>query len=99
MAIEGYGILADGTTYLDNDDSGFGPKNGGPGDGFYKFVPTNPYAGSAPITDLSQSPYVAGEVYGLPWFSEFGFEQTRAFRALKVWSALRLHGPGFAAVN
>jgi aromatic-L-amino-acid/L-tryptophan decarboxylase len=28
----------------------------------------------------------------LPWFSEFGFEQTRAFRALKVWSALRLHG-------
>jgi aromatic-L-amino-acid/L-tryptophan decarboxylase len=28
----------------------------------------------------------------LPWFSEFGFEQTRAFRARKVWSALRLHG-------
>jgi hypothetical protein len=65
LAIEGYGILADGTTYLDNDDSGFGPKNGGPGDGFYKFVPANPYTGSAPITDLSQSPYAAGEVYGL----------------------------------
>jgi len=33
-----------------------------------------------------------GGVTWLPWFSEFGFEQTRAFRALKVWSALRLHG-------
>jgi aromatic-L-amino-acid/L-tryptophan decarboxylase len=28
----------------------------------------------------------------LPWFSEFGVEQTRAFRALKVWAALGLHG-------
>jgi len=24
-------------------------------------------------------------VGGLPWFSEYGFEQTRGFRALKVW--------------
>lgn len=24
-------------------------------------------------------------VSGLPWFSEYGFEQTRGFRALKVW--------------
>src|SRR5262249_32072113 len=30
-AFEGLGILHDGTTYLDWDDSGFGPKNGGPG--------------------------------------------------------------------
>jgi aromatic-L-amino-acid decarboxylase len=28
----------------------------------------------------------------LPWFSEYGPEQTRAFRALKVWAALRQHG-------
>jgi glutamate/tyrosine decarboxylase-like PLP-dependent enzyme len=28
----------------------------------------------------------------LPWFSEFGVEQTRPFRALKVWAAIRLHG-------
>ena len=34
----------------------------------------------------------------LPWFSEYGTEQTRAFRALKVWVALRLHGrAGYAA--
>jgi aromatic-L-amino-acid/L-tryptophan decarboxylase len=31
-------------------------------------------------------------VGGLPWFSEYGYQQTRAFRALKVWMALRHHG-------
>ena len=31
-------------------------------------------------------------VGGLPWLSEFGFQQTRGFRALKVWMALRYHG-------
>jgi glutamate/tyrosine decarboxylase-like PLP-dependent enzyme len=31
-------------------------------------------------------------VGGLPWFSEYGFQQTRGFRALKVWMALRQHG-------
>jgi glutamate/tyrosine decarboxylase-like PLP-dependent enzyme len=42
-------------------------------------------------------PYVrqsgsAGEVYGLPWFSEYGFQQTRGFRALKVWMTLQQFG-------
>jgi len=31
-------------------------------------------------------------VAGLPWFSEYGVQQTRGFRALKVWMALRYHG-------
>ncbi len=31
-------------------------------------------------------------VGGLPWYSEYGFQQTRGFRALKVWMALRYHG-------
>jgi aromatic-L-amino-acid/L-tryptophan decarboxylase len=31
-------------------------------------------------------------VGGLPWFSEYGFQQTRGFRALKVWMALLYHG-------
>jgi glutamate/tyrosine decarboxylase-like PLP-dependent enzyme len=31
-------------------------------------------------------------VGGPPWLSEYGFQQTRAFRALKVWMALRHHG-------
>jgi len=36
-----------------------------------------------------------GEIDGIggpPWFSEYGFQQTRGFRALKVWMALRYHG-------
>jgi glutamate/tyrosine decarboxylase-like PLP-dependent enzyme len=31
-------------------------------------------------------------VLGLPWFSEYGFQQTRGFRALKVWMALKFCG-------
>jgi aromatic-L-amino-acid decarboxylase len=31
-------------------------------------------------------------VGGLPWFSEYGFQQTRGFRALKVWMALKYQG-------
>ena len=31
-------------------------------------------------------------VQGPPWFSEFSAEQTRPFRALKVWAALRYFG-------
>jgi aromatic-L-amino-acid/L-tryptophan decarboxylase len=29
---------------------------------------------------------------GPPWFSEYGFQQTRGFRALKVWMSLLHHG-------
>lgn len=31
-------------------------------------------------------------VLGPPWFSEYGVQQTRGFRALKVWMALKFHG-------
>jgi glutamate/tyrosine decarboxylase-like PLP-dependent enzyme len=38
---------------------------------------------------------------GPPWFSEYGFQQTRGFRALKVWMSVLHHGlEGYtAAVN
>ena len=37
-------------------------------------------------------------VGGPPWFSEFGVQQSRAFRALKIWMALKHHGvAGYAA--
>jgi aromatic-L-amino-acid decarboxylase len=40
----------------------------------------------------------AGGVYGLPWFSEYGFQQTRGFRALKVWMTMQQFGMnGFKA--
>jgi len=39
-------------------------------------------------------PYIRGAgspdgVFGLPWFSEYGFQQTRGFRALKVWMTIK----------
>ena len=39
-------------------------------------------------------PYIRGTgsaegVMGLPWFSEYGLQQTRGFRALKVWMCLK----------
>jgi glutamate/tyrosine decarboxylase-like PLP-dependent enzyme len=34
----------------------------------------------------------ASEVMGLPWFSEYGFQQTRGFRALKVWMTMKQFG-------
>ncbi|AGY59207.1 pyridoxal phosphate-dependent decarboxylase family protein [Gloeobacter kilaueensis] len=35
---------------------------------------------------------------GLPWFSEYGFQQTRGFRALKLWTTLLYKGrDGLAA--
>ena len=42
-------------------------------------------------------PYIRSDgsptgVYGLPWFSEYGFQQTRGFRALKVWMTLKQIG-------
>jgi len=37
-------------------------------------------------------PYLRDASATLPWFSEFTFEQTRPFRALKLWSALRERG-------
>lgn len=76
---EGLGILSDGTTYVDGDDSGFGPKNGGPGNFFYKFIPSNPFTGTAPITDLSQSPYAAGDYFGLRVGLGAKFGQGREF--------------------
>lgn len=33
-------------------------------------------------------------VGGLPWYSEYGFQQTRGFRALKIWMSLKHHGLG-----
>ena len=65
-AFEGLGILNNGTTYLDGDDSSQGPKNGGAGNSYYKFIPATPFTlGDPPITSLSQSPYAAGHLYGL----------------------------------
>jgi hypothetical protein len=79
MAYEGLGILPDGTTYLDGDDSDLGPHDGGPGNSYFKFVPANPFQGPAPITELSQSPYASGAMYGLRIGLDTDYGQGREF--------------------
>ena len=32
------------------------------------------------------------DIFGLPWFSEYGVQQSRGFRVLKVWMSLKHHG-------
>jgi hypothetical protein len=84
---EGIGLLDDGTTYLDFDDSSLGPKNGGPGDFYVKFRPTNPYLGTTPITSLSQSPLAAGSLYALRVGKSMNYGQGREF-GFGQWLAL-----------
>jgi len=54
-------------TYADGDDSSLGPRNGGPGDSYFKFIPSTLWTpGDPPITGLDQSPYAGGGTwYGL----------------------------------
>ena len=42
---------------------------------------------SAPADPKTMDP-----VFGLPWFSEYGFQQTRGFRALKCWMVMKQFG-------
>jgi len=62
LSFEGLAILPNGVTYYGDE---LAAGNGAPGGAYYKFVPSTPWAGGAPITSLDQSPYAAGTVYGL----------------------------------
>ena len=67
-SFEGLAILPSGVTYYGDE---LAASNGAPGGAYYKFIPSTPWAGSAPITSLSQSPFKsgtntpAGSIYGL----------------------------------
>ena len=62
LSFEGLGILPNGVTYYGDELSA---SNGAAGGAYYKFVPSTPWSGGAPITSLDQSPLSAGTVYGL----------------------------------
>jgi secreted PhoX family phosphatase len=62
VAFEGIAILPNGVTYYGDE---LAPSNGTPGGSFYKFTPAHPWAGSAPITSLSDSPLAAGSIAAL----------------------------------
>lgn len=59
---EGLAVLPNGVTYYGNELSANAGADGG---AYYKFVPTTPWAGGAPITSLDQSPYASGTVAAL----------------------------------
>jgi secreted PhoX family phosphatase len=59
VAFEGIGILPSGVTYYGDE---LAPSNGAPGGSFYKFTPTHPWTGGAPIASLADSPLAAGSV-------------------------------------
>ncbi len=44
----------------------------------------------------ARPPYLASQDHGLggaePWYCDYGVDLSRGFRALKVWSAIRVHG-------
>lgn len=62
LSFEGHGLLPNGVMYYGDENR---PSNGTAGGAYFKFVPTTPFAGGAPITSLDQSPFVSGKIFGL----------------------------------
>jgi hypothetical protein len=61
LAFEGLALYPNGVLYYGDENR---PLTGTPGGAYFKFIPSSPWASGA-ITNLSQSPLVAGTVYGL----------------------------------
>lgn len=62
LSFEGVVIYTNGVIYYGDENR---PSTGTPGGAYFKFVPSTPWSGSAPISSLDQSPLVNGNVYGL----------------------------------
>ena len=84
LSYEGLGILPSGVTYYGDELSA---SNGAPGGAYYKFVPTTPWSGGDPITNLDQSPFSSGTVYGLRVGQGSNFGQGFAY-GIGTWQLL-----------
>jgi len=63
LSYEGLAILPNGVTYYADENR---PGTGTAGGAYFKFIPTHLYDPSAgPITDLADSPYASGSIFGL----------------------------------
>jgi secreted PhoX family phosphatase len=62
LAFEGIGIYPNGVMYYGDENR---PAQGTPGGAYFKFIPSQPWSGGAPITALKDSPLTEGKVYGL----------------------------------
>jgi hypothetical protein len=62
LAFEGLGLYPNGMLYYGDEKR---PGTDTAGGAYFKFIPTTPFSGFAPIANLAQSPLVSGKVYGL----------------------------------
>ncbi len=62
LSFEGVGVYPNGVTYYGDENR---PGSGNPGGAYFKFVPATLWMGGAAITDLNNSPLVAGTIYGM----------------------------------
>jgi secreted PhoX family phosphatase len=62
LAFEGIALYPNGVMYYGDENR---PLNGTAGGAYFKFIPTVPWLGGAPITNLAQSPLASGRVFGL----------------------------------
>jgi secreted PhoX family phosphatase len=62
LSFEGIALYPNGVMYYGDENR---PATGTAGGAYFKFVPATPYTSSAPISNLADSPLVAGKVYGL----------------------------------
>ena len=62
LSFEGIALYPNGVMYYGDEKR---PSNGAPGGAYFKFIPSNLWTGAGKITNLADSPLVAGTVYGL----------------------------------
>jgi secreted PhoX family phosphatase len=62
LSFEGLAIYPNGVTYYGDENR---PGTGTAGGAYFKFIPTTPFSGGGPISNLADSPLVSGAVYGL----------------------------------
>lgn len=62
LSFEGVVTYPSGITYYGDENR---PGQGVAGGAYFKFIPTVPWMGGAPISSLTQSPLASGGVYGL----------------------------------
>lgn len=62
LSFEGVAIYPNGVLYYGDENR---PSKGTGGGAYFKFVPSTPWNGEAPISSLDESPLASGDVYGL----------------------------------
>lgn len=63
LSFEGLALLPNGVLYMSDENR---PGNGNPGGAIFKFIPSTLWSAGAPaITDLSQSPFASGTLWGM----------------------------------